>query len=368
MFRSSGAHPFLLSPRDYAAEDTFAAEQAGVFRRSWNVVAAARDLQRPGDQLATEVGGLPVLVRNEGGELRAFLNVCAHRHSLLAPPGRSHQATFRCQYHGWQYGADGRLAHLPDGPSFKGWKASDARLQAMRCRVAYGLVFVNPGPGDGTLEDDHGPVSAELARHFDGMELRWIQESVHDANWKIIVENAVESYHVPLVHAATFGRYQDEEKIRHVVEPTFTQYHDEQSLQDMPRLARMIDEVFFAGTRLWGYSHTHVFPNHLVTWGGFYREWVVVEPLGPRRSRRLGYGFFPKEVRHRGPLGLAERLALDEHARRTRKGADRILAEDSSVWTSVQRGSEASPHRGVIGAREERVAAFHRWLLDRRAA
>jgi hypothetical protein len=54
-----------------------------------------------------------------------------------------------------------------------------------------------------------------------------------------------------------------------------------------------------------------------------------------------------------------------EIARRTRKGADRILAEDSRVWGSVQTGTEHSPYPGVLSAREERVTAFHRWLLAR---
>ena len=54
-------------------------------------------------------------------------------------------------------------------------------------------------------------------------------------------------------------------------------------------------------------------------------------------------------------------------ARRTRRSAEQILREDSSAWASIQRGTEASRHKGVLSAREERVASFQRWLLERRA-
>src|SRR5688572_7305273 len=123
MFQSRGAHAHELPADAYSAADVFAAEEERVFRASWVVVAAASALPRHGDQLALSVGGLPVLVRNDGGVLRAYRNVCPHRHSLVAPEGRSCQVELRCQYHGWEFHADGRLARLPDGPSFRGWKA-----------------------------------------------------------------------------------------------------------------------------------------------------------------------------------------------------------------------------------------------------
>ncbi len=352
MFLTHTAHPHLLEPRDYSSPDMHAAEASGIFARSWNVVAPADHLAHPGDQV-------------DGGILRAFRNVCAHRHSLVAPPGRSCREKFRCSYHGWEYGADGRLSHLPDGTSFRGWKATEARLEVLRCARAFGLVFVNPSPGETSLENDFGSVSADLARHFGGMGFRWIQLTEHDVNWKVIVENAVESYHVPMLHPTTFGNYADEEFHGHVIEPTFTQYHDLKSTKPAPPRWRLLDRTLFRTPRLYGYSHTHVFPNHLITWAGFYREWVVVEPLGPRRCRRVGYGFMPADLRHGGPIGLVERLLVDEMARRTRRSADLILSQDSSVWPSVQRGTESSAHRGVLSAREERVAAFQKWVVER---
>jgi len=365
MFLSDRAHQHVLAPRDYSAPESFEAEQQGIFRRSWVCVAAREQLAEPGQQLGIDVGGVPVVVRNDGGTIRAFRNVCAHRHSLVARPGFTCRPTLQCQYHGWEYDTEGRLSKLPDGPSFKGWKAAGARLEPLRCETAWNLVFVNATPGDTTLRGDMGALAPELDRHFEGLALHWIQLTEHDVNWKVIVENAVEGYHVPMVHPETFVTYGEERFHHHVIAPEYTQFHDlasQRSDRD-----RVIDGLLFRSQRLWTYSHTLAYPNHMLSWAGFYREWVVVEPLGPRRSRRIGYGFFPQDLTVSGRLGLPLRLAVKEIARRTRKMADRILDEDSSLWESVQRGTEASSFAGVISAREERVAAFQRWVVAHRA-
>ncbi len=367
MFLSHDAHPHALAPRDYSAPEVYAAEQVDVFRRAWNAVAAATQLGAHGQQLAVELGGVPVLVRNDKGVVRAYRNVCAHRHSLLAPAGTSCTKQLRCQYHGWEYGLDGKLSHLPDGASFRGWKAKDARLEQLRCDVAWGLVFVSPTPGATTLREDLGAICSELDHQFGDTALAWIQITEHEVNWKVIVENAVEGYHVPMVHQATFGNYAGEEMIEHVIQPTFTQFHDVASRAPARPRIRLLDEILFRSARHYGYSHTHIFPNHCLSWAGFYREWVVVEPLGPRRARRVGYGFFPNNLRATGVLAPLWRRGVGRIASGTRKMADKILGEDSSLWDSVQRGTEASTFPGVIGAREERVAAFQRWLVAQRA-
>src|ERR1043165_8922749 len=170
MFLSEGAHSHVLPPSAYSAPEAYATEQTSVWRRSWSVVAAADQLAKHGDQVATEIGGIPIVVRNDNGTHRAFRNVCAHRHSLVARPGFTCTERLRCQYHGWEYGPDGKLVKLPDGPSFKGWKATEARLDPVRCAVAWGLVFVNPTAGATTIREDFGAISADLDRHFGGMQ------------------------------------------------------------------------------------------------------------------------------------------------------------------------------------------------------
>lgn len=370
MFLSKTAHPHALRPRDYSDPAVYEEERQRVFLRAWHVVCAERDLAREGSQYATEAAGVPIVVRREGGVLRAFRNVCPHRHSVLMSPGLHCAPTLKCQYHGWEFGTDGRLSHLPDGRSFRGFKARDACLDVLPCEAAFGLVFVRPSMGEPggpmpRLTDTWAGLHEELISHFEGMELRIRQVTEHDVNWKVIVENAVESYHVPMVHPTTFGNYQDESLHGHVITDSYTQYHDLASQAPPPLRWALLDFALYRRRRLYGYSHTHLYPNHLVTWSRLYREWVFVEPLGPRRARRCAYGFMPADLRRGVPLPS---LLKYEFARRTEKSAERILAEDSSLWNAVQRGTEASVFPGVLSAREERVASFQRWLVERRRA
>ncbi len=365
MFLSRGAHPHLLTPTDYTSAESFAREREEVFRPGWHCIGTAASLARPGDYVSTEVAGVPVVVRNMDGALRAFVNVCPHRHSLIVRPGCGSAEKLKCQYHGWEFDGAGKLSHLPDGRSFVGFKARDACLDAVRVERFANLVFVSVDPAGGALRDALGGLADDLSRHFDPLDHVWTQVTEHEANWKVIVENAVESYHVPMVHQTTFKTYAEERHHDHRVEPGYTQYH---AIPSAPKQLRwhIADQVVFPRLPSWGYSHTHLFPNNLITYSGYYREWVVAVPLSPTRSRRVGYGFLPRDADVRGIpfLTLANRLLRH----RTRQSADKILGEDASLWESVQRGLTSSRNRGIIGAREERVAAFQRYLVERRGA
>ena len=88
-------------------------EQERIFRHAWQYVARREEIAERGSFLATQAGDAPVvLTRDEEGELRAFLNVCRHRGSLVCE-GSGRRATLQCPYHAWTYGLDGRLVAAP---------------------------------------------------------------------------------------------------------------------------------------------------------------------------------------------------------------------------------------------------------------
>ncbi len=100
----------------YTDPQIFAAERERVFACTWQAVASRDRLSRPGQQLACQVAGWPVvIVCDEQGSLRGFHDVCRHRAGPLSDGEGSacQRKTLQCRYHGWTYGLDGRLLHTP---------------------------------------------------------------------------------------------------------------------------------------------------------------------------------------------------------------------------------------------------------------
>ena len=97
----------------YASEDFLKAELRDVFARDWVCVGRASALKAPGDYLAYELAGQPVVALRDGeGKLRAMSNVCRHRMSTLLE-GRGSARAIVCPYHGWTFNLDGSLRAAP---------------------------------------------------------------------------------------------------------------------------------------------------------------------------------------------------------------------------------------------------------------
>jgi phenylpropionate dioxygenase-like ring-hydroxylating dioxygenase large terminal subunit len=326
-------------------------------------VCLARQLEKSGDQFALQIDGTPVVVRNVGGTLRAFRNVCAHRHSLIAREGASHSDALRCQYHGWEYAPDGRVAKVPDGRSFKGIEPASMCLDTFRVDTFAHVVFVNLAPGTATFRDDLGELASELDKFYGATELYTTAEETHEINWKIICENAVESYHVPLVHQQTFANYRDERFHEHRLRPHFTSYRDIEpwSSSWFARASQILTRVALRAPTMQRFTHTHVFPNVLLYYRDLVADMIVIEPLGPMRSRQIMHLYMPTDVRIRA---IQMPLLRAYTALWSRLGA-KIVAEDRAAWRGVQEGMKHSTHAGILSAREERVYHFQKWVAER---
>ena len=174
-----------------------------IFRRSWQYAGRQDEIGEPGSFHATRVGEVPVvLVRDEEGVLRALLNVCRHRGSLVCE-GSGKRATLQCPYHAWTYGLDGRLVAAPRLPREGGSDAAELGLVALRVDTWGPLVFVNPSPDAPPLEDFLDDVPQRIAdAGIDLDRLRFLRrwEWEVESNWKISAENFLECYHCPVAH------------------------------------------------------------------------------------------------------------------------------------------------------------------------
>jgi choline monooxygenase len=191
----------------YTSAEFLEAERQKIFFAGWTFAAVGAEVAEAGAALPLTLAGLPLLlVRDGDGTLRVFHNVCRHRGVQLVPAKQTSRTSLACRYHGWTYGLDGALVRTPhfSGPNkheTPGIDRSCMGLQAVRCDTWNDLVFVD-------LSGTAPPLArhlAPLARHwapYDLAQLRHGFSCTFDiaANWKLAIENFLESYHLPFAH------------------------------------------------------------------------------------------------------------------------------------------------------------------------
>jgi phenylpropionate dioxygenase-like ring-hydroxylating dioxygenase large terminal subunit len=359
----------LLAPADYFDARRHAAEVARVFASSWHFVGTTDDLSRPGDFLTTNLLGLPIVVRNFDGELRALSNVCAHRHCLIVGRVKGNASELRCQYHAWEYDSSGRTTRIPEAKLFAPLDgANRPRIEVYRLSRCGRLLFVNLSDEGPSLEEFFGNVYALCAERF-GDDWRPVLALDRDlpVDWKIPVENALEAYHVPALHPQTFKADPGEKRSQHRLEPRRTEFLTELPFAAHHRLDRMLQSAEQRWLRALGetpsgsYRHVHCFPNLLLSFTDSLSFVQTLTPTAPGRSqmrlRQFGLSrtFWPWWKR------LPARVWEHGAAWVTR----RIFYEDAAIYEQVQRGLQASPHAGILGRCEERIHAFQQWLVNR---
>ena len=177
-------------------------ERARIFARSWQYAGRAEQVATPGSFLATDAGGIPILVtRDAAGELRAFLNVCRHRGAVLIE-GCGERATVQCHYHAWTYDLDGSLRNAPRSDREPGFDKSEWSLLPASVGTWGPFLFVNPDPDAPPLDEHLGDLP-EIARARHRRRRLVFHSRVEfgaNANWKIVVENFLECYHCATAH------------------------------------------------------------------------------------------------------------------------------------------------------------------------
>jgi phenylpropionate dioxygenase-like ring-hydroxylating dioxygenase large terminal subunit len=227
------------------------------------------------------------------------------------------------------------------------------------------LVFVNLQPEGPTLREHLGSFAEEFEKYYTGIRRIDVHQVETPVNWKVIAENAVESYHVPMVHPGTYEQYRPEELHDHRLEETYSRYGDLMSYSSERSLEalgfRLYTRLLIRNPNYRRFTHVHWYPNSLLYFGDIFRAFNVLEPLGPERTRLTFHSFAPRNIRG-GWLGLVvQNLSLTYFLR----VGKRIVNEDLSFWPPVQRGLKHSPFRGVLSRREERVYGIQRYIAQR---
>ena len=129
-------------------------ERERIFRRTWQYAGRADQVAEPGVFFTCDLGGVPiVVVRDEQHGLRAFLNVCRHRGSLVCE-GEGKRASLQCPYHAWTYGLDGSLRAAPRSDLVPGFDKDEPRARAGPGRRVGPVRLRQPRPRGGPARGD----------------------------------------------------------------------------------------------------------------------------------------------------------------------------------------------------------------------
>jgi phenylpropionate dioxygenase-like ring-hydroxylating dioxygenase large terminal subunit len=190
----------------YTDEEQLRRERRLVFASSWQYVGHVGLVAEPGSYATAHAGHVPViLVRDGGGELRAFLNVCRHRGHPVAE-GSGSRETLQCRYHGWTYGLDGARRAAPRSGREPGFELDGIALRPVSVKTWGPLVFVNPLLDPPPLREALGRLPEAVP--LDGLEFRFRDDFELAANWKVVCENYLECYHCQIAHPG-FSRVVD---------------------------------------------------------------------------------------------------------------------------------------------------------------
>ncbi|MFF5206178.1 aromatic ring-hydroxylating dioxygenase subunit alpha [Streptosporangium sp. NPDC000396] len=276
-----------LPARYYTDPQVFDLEKRKIFGRSWQLVGHESDLPRSGARIVGRVADQEVLVvRTESGGLAAYLNVCRHRGSRLAVGPEPEGKAIRCPYHGWTYKLDGRLVGAPEGRRIPCLDKAGLGLHPARVESFLGLLFVNLDTDAVPLADRLPGLPERISRYMDRLEPIGSRR-IHNmegaerqpANWKIVVDNYLEGYHVPVAHPGLM-RLLDYRRYTAEVHDSYVLF--EAPLRGKPssnRLERLYQQVVEpmpglekSDRRVWRYVTIYpntmidLYPDHVLAW------------------------------------------------------------------------------------------------------
>jgi p-cumate 2,3-dioxygenase alpha subunit len=206
---------FRINREVFRSAELLQRERARLWDRLWLYLGHETEVPKPGDFKQRTLAGRPLIfLRDANGKVRAYLNACPHRGTILCRETEGNTKTFQCFYHAWTFANTGELVGIPDAgayPPERSFAETMGMREVPRFETYRGLVFVSFDQRVGSLRDhlgdardyldlmvEHSPRGLEV---IPGTHLYGIR-----GNWKLAVENAMDGYHFAPTHV-TFVEY-----------------------------------------------------------------------------------------------------------------------------------------------------------------
>ena len=358
--------PRALPAWAYSHPEMTRLEFERIIKPSWQIVCHISSIPKPGDYMTLDLGSESVVaVRSANGEVQTFHNVCRHRGARLLQGGGNCRAHITCPYHGWSYRLSGELVGVPARETFPGLDRAQFSLKPVRSQVLLGFVFVCLGGNPAPLEQVWGRFLDEFAPHqFEHMQPLGSFYIEHwDCDWKIAMDNYLESYHVPIGHPGLNRMftpdYDDQVNLPGGVARGISWMRERESAQWSERMyQRMIGAVSQAlpeaHRKRW--SFYSMLPNLGIDVFPDQMDFFQVLPRGPGKCTIRGASYaLPDERREM-------RIVRCLSSRINRQ----VQREDEFLCRRVQQGLASSSYEpGPLSQLENCMFEFHELLRAR---
>ena len=353
-------------PNAHYTDDTvFEEERDRLIMDTWAGLAVAADVPEPGDARPIDFLGMPLLLlRDRGGQVRVFHNICRHRGMILVDAPRKVEGVLRCPYHSWCYSTEGRLVSTPHvgGPgqnTADGIDRNALSLLEVRSHVWMGVVWINLNGNAAPFTECHADLISRWAEfdkplYHGGADSRFVLSV--DCNWKLAVENYCESYHLPWVHPSlnTYSRLEDH---YHIESPGLYSGQGTYVYRQLRGAAGQVFPDFEGLSDRWDTAAEYIaaYPNVLL---GVHRDHafaILLVPKGAGQTEEHIHLFYPTPD-----------TDADMRAANTRQWKQ-VFEEDIFVVEGMQRGRRAPAFDGgrFSPAMDGPTHLFHDWVAAR---
>ena len=335
---------FTMPGGFYTSESFLNLEMDRLFRKKWVCLGREEEIPEVGDYFSSNLANESiVIVRTSADKIKALSNVCRHRAMPLVA-GAGHAKKFTCSYHAWTYDLHGKLVRAPGISEHHSEFLQHCHLPEFRCESWQGFIFVNLDLNSSSFNDSDTarhlrPLVENM--HIQDMRLIYSSEQEWDANWKCLVENFLEGYHLSTVHRKTLHPYTPTELCQHFP-PQFdyfgfySYYPENVSVRGIPHPD--VSEEEKNRSLMLGIGPSSVFGI-----SGFKVTYNLIQPISATKLRtKIGM--------------LAHRSDSEEGKKYEREGVElftRTFAEDKEQLKNVMLGLKSKYYQSSVLAKPD---------------
>jgi phenylpropionate dioxygenase-like ring-hydroxylating dioxygenase large terminal subunit len=316
----------------YTDPAVLALERAHLFAKEWICIGRAEEVASPGDFMTFQLCDEPLIaVRGKDRTIRVLSNVCRHRGTVLIE-GRGNRQRLACPYHHWSYDLDGRLVGAPHMEGHRSFDRSSCRLPLFPTEEWHGFLFVSLAADPAPLAPRLQPLERLIGNyHMEEMRLRHLADEVWPVNWKCMIENFMEGYHLSPLHRTTLHKVNPTRLSRHFAPGDAYFGYNAGYSPDLPRPQKGHPDLTDAEA---GNCVMFAVPPGLVSGcGGDYSSFLCVQPETVDRVRvKMGLIFYGEDW-PQDAVEAAVALFND------------TMAEDKEALIRVMRGLGSSRHQ-----------------------